>query len=119
MSSGTIKGVSKPSNIGKFYKGAGTVVESSPISEIKGIFTGNVKDPHHFINRVIERGLSPNIIMDTFKNPKVILSQWKGQRFRYITDKACIVVNKDGEIVTGWLKDEFGDVLNQILKEAN
>ena len=42
--SGLGKGVSKPSNIGKFYKGAGTVVESSPISEIKGIFTGNVKE---------------------------------------------------------------------------
>ena len=59
--------------------------------------TGNINDPHHFIN----------------------LSQWKGQRFRYITDKACIVVNKDGELVTGWLKDEFGDILKQILKEAN
>ena len=81
--------------------------------------TGNINDPHHFINRVIERGLSPDIIIDTFRNPKVILSQWKGQRFRYITDKACIVVNKDGELVTGWLKDEFGDILKQILKEAN
>lgn len=56
--------------------------------------------------------------MDTFKNPDVILSQWNGQRFRYITDEACIVVNKNGEIITGWLKDEFGDTIKQILKEA-
>ncbi|MCG8539280.1 MAG: hypothetical protein MJA82_04995, partial [Clostridia bacterium] len=113
------KGTGKAANIGKFYKGAGTVVESSPVSKIKGIFTGNKNDPHHFVNRVIERGLKPDTIMDTFRNPKVILSQWKGQRFRYISDEACIVVNKEGEIITGWLKDEFGDVIKQILKEAN
>ncbi len=114
---GTVK-ASKASNLGKFYKGAGTVVDSSPVSKITGIYKGNTKDPYHFIDRVTERGIKPDVIMNTFRNPDVILSQWKGERFRYITDEACIVVNKDGEIITGWLKDEFGDTLKQILQEA-
>ncbi|WP_251862601.1 hypothetical protein [Clostridium sp. Marseille-Q2269] len=38
---------------------------------------------------------------------------------QYITDDACIVVSKDGQIITGWLKDEYGDSIIQILKEAN
>jgi len=37
---------------------------------------------------------------------------------RYITYEACIVVNKNGEIITGWLEDEFGNTIKQILKEA-
>lgn len=107
-----------PKNMGKTYKGVGTVVEISPINKISGIYTGNVKDPGHFINRVIERGLSPELIINTFKSPRVVLSQWNGQRFRYISDDACIAINKDGEIITGWLKNEYGESIKQILKET-
>jgi hypothetical protein len=104
--------------IGKTFEGAGTVIGNNPLTKITGIFKANKKDPYHFVNRVIERGLNPSQIVNTFKKPYVILSQWKGERFLYISKDMAIVINKNGEIITGWLKNEFGPVLIQILKEA-
>ena len=57
--------------------------------------------------------------MDIFRNPEVILSQWNGERFTYITQNASITVTKSGDIVTGWLKSDFGNVTKQILLEAH
>lgn len=49
----------------------------------------------------------PRLHEDTIRNPDVVLSKWKDQRFRYITDELYIVVNKEGEAVTGCFKNEF------------
>jgi hypothetical protein len=56
--------------------------------------------------------------MNTFKNPTVIISQWNGERFLYISGKAAVVVNKAGEIVTVWGRNDFGENISRVLKEA-
>lgn len=49
----------------------------------------------------------PRLHEYTIRNPGVVLSKWKDQKFRYITDELYIVVNKEGEVVTGCFKNEF------------
>lgn len=99
-------------------KGAGTVIESSPLRKVVGIYTGNIADPYHFINRVIERDIKPITIINTFRNPDVVLSQWGGERFLHILQDAALVVNKYGQLVTNWGKNEFGATINLIIQEA-
>lgn len=112
---GELQLASKAVNLGKTYKNLGTVVANSPINKITGISQQNAG---HFIERVIERGISPQTILDTLRNPTVITSQWKGERFAYITQEAVIIVDKTGKLVTGWLKEDFTDAVRQVLKEA-
>ncbi|MED4912207.1 hypothetical protein P9761_29110 [Brevibacillus centrosporus] len=105
----------KAANLGKTYKNLGTVVGTSPITKITGISQQNAG---HFLERVIERGISPQTILDTLRNPSVITTQWKGERYAYISKEAVIIVDKTGKLVTGWLKDDFSDAVRQIIKEA-
>ena len=66
-----------PNNIGKTYKGHGTIIGNIPIDSPSGIYRGNSSDPYHYINRVTGRNVSTTDIYNTIKDPTVVLSQWK------------------------------------------
>jgi len=56
--------------------------------------------------------------MNTFRNPNVVLSQWGGERFLYLSNDAAVAVSKSGELITVMGKNDFGPAIKQILKEA-
>jgi hypothetical protein len=102
-------------NLGKKYNRVGTVVAESPVEKITGFSQQN---PYHYIDQKVTRAVSSETVLNTFKNPKVIVEQWGGQRYLYLTDAAAVVVNKSGELVTTYGKDTFGNTTLQILEEA-
>lgn len=110
------KGTGKTvANLGKKYNRVGTVAAESPVEKITGFSQQN---PYHYINQKVTRGVSTKTVLNTFKNPKVIVEQWGGQRYLYLTYDAAVVVNKSGELVTTYGRDTFGSTTLQILEEA-
>lgn len=72
--------------------------------KIAGEITGYTK---HGINQVIGRdsglGVSLGAIRDTVKSPTKVINQVEG-KVKYISNKAEIVLNKFGKIVSAWAK---------------
>jgi len=99
-------------NLGKTYNSFGTVIQKSPVTQINGI------NDVHAIDRAIERGVKPQSILNTLRNPEVILSQWNGQRFAFITSKTTVIIDNNGNLVTVWSENEYTDLLFKVLKEA-
>ncbi len=102
----------KVANIGKSYGKFGKVIQEAPYNKITGI------NDVHAVNRAIERGIKPDTILNTVRNPQVVLSQWQGERFAYVTDKTTVILNKAGEIVTVWAREEYTDTVLKVLQEA-
>ncbi len=97
----------KVANLGKSYGKFGKVIQEAPFNKITGIN-----------DRAIERGIKTDTILNTVRNPQVVLSQWQGERFAYVTDKATVILNKAGEIVTVWAREEYTDTVLKVLQEA-
>ena len=60
----------------------------------------------HGLNQAISRdgvGVKPSAILDTVRNPGQVVTQ-TGGRLKYIGEKAVVVVNKAGEIITTYAK---------------
>lgn len=57
------------------------------------------------------------MILDTFRKPDVIFSQWKGERFAFVTEKATVIMNKLGKIVTVWGREDYMPNVYQVLEE--
>lgn len=56
----------------------------------------------HGINRAIERGVSPSDLLDTMRNP--IRIQDRGDSIRYIGERAIVVIDQGGSVITVWSK---------------
>jgi hypothetical protein len=52
------------------------------------------------LDRAIERGVSPQSILNTIRNPTVTLPQ--GGRTLYLTREAAVVLDGNGQAVTIW-----------------
>ncbi|MCG1024491.1 RHS repeat-associated core domain-containing protein, partial [Dehalobacter sp.] len=100
------------SNVGTVYGKLGTVIEKAPINKISGMASS------HPVQQAINRGVSPNTIINTVRNPQVTLSQWGGERFAYISENATIIMNKNGQLVTVWAKSDFGPLVIKALAES-
>lgn len=88
----------RPANFGQTY-GNRTVVENPNISITGFRGSSNPADPFHGLNRAIERGIRPADILETMRNPVVVLQQ--GKRYTYLSDVGAVVVRADGQVVTG------------------
>lgn len=62
---------------------------------VKGFVDG------HPVNQAITRGVSPQAILNTMRNPVAVLSQRGGTRFAYVSNKASVIVNKAGNMMLG------------------
>lgn len=93
------RGSYKPTNLGQSY-GSATVVPRPDIG-ITG-FRGSVNpnDPFHALNRAIDRGVSPQTILETVRNPAAVLEQSSG-RFLYLGDQGAVRVRPRGNGVYG------------------
>jgi hypothetical protein len=103
--------------IGRHYPRAGTVVQDPGI-KLVGLRGSVGRDPHHAIQRIIERGVKPHTILEAMRNPVVVLQQRGGNRYLYLTTEVAIVVDLRGEMVTAWTKNEYFPIYKRILKEA-
>ena len=100
--------------VGTSYGNTGTVV-SNPGITIKG-FQGS-SQPGHALNQVINRGVRPQMLVETTRNPLVVLQQ-AGNRYLYLTDDAVVVLTGDGQVATAWTRAEFFPHIQQILRDA-
>ncbi|RHX77443.1 hypothetical protein DLM77_21140 [Leptospira yasudae] len=94
--------------IGKEFGKLGKVVEN-PRQVIIGL-----EPSGHAAGRIAERGLNNEIILNTVENATVVLKQSSGG-YLYITDKAAVVLNSSGQIVTGYLANRFDASMQAIL----
>jgi len=105
-----VKGAAGVANLGKAYGKFGTIVENPGI-KITG-FSG------HSVNQAITREVSTEVIQNTVKNPIAVLSQRSGNSFAYVSNEAVVVVDKAGEIITTYGKNNFDAIVQQVLKET-
>jgi hypothetical protein len=104
-----------PCSLGTTYP-TGTVVPDPGI-KITG-FQGSLgKDPFHGVNRAIERGVSPQDILNTMRNPVVVLSQ-SGGRYLYLSRSAGVVVDSGGQVVSVFGAQDMNALNLQILADA-
>ena len=104
--------------LGEDFGKLGKVVENTA-GEIRGFFRAYAKDPYHGLDQAISRGVTPTMLLDTVKNPLVTLKQASGNILR-LTEKAGVVLNKTGQVVTTYARAQFlphvVDVLSKIKK---
>jgi RHS repeat-associated protein len=106
-----------PANLGQSYNGR--VVVEDPQIKISG-FRGstNPNSPFHGLDRTIARGVSPQDIMNTMRNPSVVLEQGSGSSYLYLSDNAAVVIRPSGQVVTVWGAHQFNPTTLQILRDA-
>lgn len=100
--------------VGRSYGRVGTVVENPGI-RITG-FRG-ARDPAHGLNQVINRGVSPRVLRDTVRDPRVVLQQ-SGDRYLFLSDEAGVAIRSDGQVVTAYTSSQFKPHILQILRDA-
>ena len=70
---------------------------------------------NHGLERMLQRGLTPNMIKDFIKKGKV-LSQDNGNKFVYVTRDGVAVISKDGKLITAWTSANFDSNMSRIVK---
>jgi len=68
---------------------------------VRGFRGSQGPNPYHGLDQVIERGVNPQAILKTVKNPTVAVTQGGG-RTLYLTREAAVVLNSEGQVVTSW-----------------
>jgi RHS repeat-associated protein len=106
-----------PANMGQTYN-SGTVVQD-PNIKISGLQGSlNPSTPFHALDRIIERGVSPQDIVNTVRSPSVVLEQGGGSSYLYLSDNAAVVLRPNGQVVTVWGAPEFNTLTRQILQDS-
>ncbi|MGO8928359.1 MAG: RHS repeat-associated core domain-containing protein [Limisphaerales bacterium] len=100
----------RPSLLGQSFGKLGTAVEN-PALRITG-FT------EHGLDQAIGRGVSPQFLLSTVKDPSVVLQQSAGQ-FLYLSDKAAVALNPAGRVITTYPSSMFGVNVNAVLNAAS
>jgi hypothetical protein len=81
-----------------------------------GISSRNVYISLHALGLLMKIGrqVASSIVVETVKNPLVVLQQ--GDRFLYLSEKAAVVLNQHGKVVTTYGADLFDDTIRFILQ---
>ncbi|MFA6306294.1 MAG: FG-GAP-like repeat-containing protein [Patescibacteria group bacterium] len=99
--------------IGSKVEGFGEVIGNTP-GKITGFFREGAPNPYHGLDQAITRGVSPSEIIDTVKNPLITFRQGNGNIYR-LTEKAAVVLNQAGKVVTIYGKSDFYPKVVQLL----
>ena len=120
MRSLTIIGMAVPEVKGVKYVGRAedSIKELNKITEIVKGF--NHDGTYHGLNRIIERGVTPTMIKETVLKPLQKVNQLKG-RIKYLSEKATIVIDKAGQVVTAYTKEQYTEktkaIINSLLNK--
>ncbi len=90
-----------------------------PVQKQAFILPEGEKDPYHIMNRMLERNITDDDVRAYMKNAKVMLSQWGGQRQRFISDEGMCVITKSGDkwiYKTVWSKYDFDEESERIME---
>lgn len=105
-------------SLGQKVEGFGKVVENTS-EKIKGFFRAEAPEPYHGLDRTIERGVTPKMLLDTVKNPLITFEQVNGNIYK-LSQQAAVVLDQAGKVVTTYSKDQFvpriTNLLDKILK---
>ena len=71
----------------------------------------------HALDRAIERGVSPQAILDTVRNPTVRIEQGGGKTL-LLTNQAAVVLDKSGQAVTIWGGAQHSQKTLELLRNA-
>lgn len=96
----------KPNLLGQSFGKLGIVVEN-PRLRITG-FT------EHGLDQAIGRGVSPQSLLRTVRDPSVVLQQSAGQ-FLHLSDEAAVVLTPAGRVITTYPSSMFGANVNAVL----
>jgi RHS repeat-associated protein len=106
-----VGGLAIGTSLGKY----GKVVEPKP-DKITGIAT-RANGDEHALMRILTRSASIDDIGATVQNPLVRLEQ-KGGNTLYLSERAGVVLNKNGEIVTAYGSKEFNSEVQAIINST-
>lgn len=95
--------------VGQSFGKLGIVIENTP-GKITG-FTG------HGLDQVATRAVTAQTLLDTTRNAVVTLRQ-AGGNVLYLTNKAGVVLNKVGQVVTSYSSKEFKPQVLNVLRKA-
>ncbi|MEK7539138.1 MAG: RHS repeat-associated core domain-containing protein [Patescibacteria group bacterium] len=99
--------------LGQDFGKLGKVVKTTP-GELKSFTNIVTKDPYHGLNQAISRGISPQLIQDTVKNPLIKLQQ--DSNSVYLNKQAGVVLDKLGGLITTYHSSEFKVHISNVLK---
>ena len=74
-------------------------------------------DPHA-IERMVNRGVSLNDLQDTVDDPLIVLQQSRG-RVYYLSDKAAVVLNRRGRVITTYSASNFDTKIRALLEHVH
>ena len=108
---GASKGVGRGIKVGKSFGKLGTVVKNTHLN-ISDVST-------HGLNQSITRALPSSTIINTVREPLIVLQQ-NGGNYMYLTEQAVVVLNSNGRVVTSYptsmFKRDILEVLNAVKK---
>ena len=93
----------------------GTVINnaSGKITGFARVVNGKVS--YHGLDQIISRGVTPEVLRDTVLNPSVRLQQ-SGDNILYLTQRAAVVLNNSGQVVTAYASKYFEPHVMEIIK---
>ena len=115
---GTGGGKSSSLKVGAKVGKLGKIVKPTS-GKITGFFRKYAEKPYHGLDRIIERGVSPEILQDTVLAP-LIKFQQSGGKMLYLSKQAGIVLDNTGKVVTAYSSKQFKpfikNIINKIIK---
>jgi len=103
---GELVNATRAINVGDHLGKLGTVVENT-VQEITG-FT------RHGLNQKISRSVSSSNILEAVRNPTVTIQQ-TGDTMLRLTQEVAVVLNKGGEVVTTYGREQFNSTISNIV----
>jgi len=71
----------------------------------------------HGLNRAMDRGVSPQTVLEIVRNPAAVLDQSSG-RFLYLSEQGAVVLDDVGQVVTVSNRSDFTAANEAILADA-
>lgn len=97
---------------GRSYGKLGTVVAYPPNLSMVGFASA------HALHRAVGRAVTTLDRFETLKDPLVVLEQRQGQQFLYLSERAVVVINTMGLLITTYGANDFDPSIIQILRDA-
>jgi hypothetical protein len=97
---------------GRNYGKLGTVVANPPDLTITGFASS------HALHRAVGRDVTTQERYETLRNPLVVLEQRQGYSYLFLSERAVVVVNTVGQLITTYGASDFDEGIQKILHDA-